>query len=82
MTAERAGAAGSAPAGERPPIDLHALFAPRSVAVVGASPRSDIAQTVRDNLLSMGSATTCYFVNPKYEEAWGSPCYPDLAALP
>ncbi|HLY13684.1 MAG TPA: acetate--CoA ligase family protein [Candidatus Limnocylindrales bacterium] len=70
------------PAAERPPIDLAALFAPRSVAIVGASPRSDIAQTVRDNLLTMGSATTCYFVNPKYEEAWGSPCYPDLAALP
>ena len=67
---------------ERPAIDLHALFAPRSVAVVGASPRSDIAQTVRDNLLAMGSATRCYFVNPKYEEAWGSPCYPDLASLP
>jgi acyl-CoA synthetase (NDP forming) len=82
MTAERAAATGSAQAGERPPIDLHALFAPRSVAVVGASPRSDIAQTVRDNLLSMGSATTCYFVNPKYAEAWGSACYPDLAALP
>ena len=71
----------AAPA-ERPRIDLGALFAPRSVAIVGASPRSDIAQTVRDNLRTMGSATTCYFVNPKYEEAWGSPCYPDLAALP
>ena len=70
------------PPSDRPPIDLHALFAPRSVAVVGASPRSDIAQTVRDNLLIMGSGTTCYFVNPKYEEAWGSPCYPDLASLP
>jgi acyl-CoA synthetase (NDP forming) len=70
------------PASERPSIDLHALFAPRSVAVVGASPRSDIAQTVRDNLLAMGSSTTCYFVNPKYREAWGSPCYPDLASLP
>jgi acyl-CoA synthetase (NDP forming) len=68
--------------GDRPAIDLKALFAPRSVAVVGASPRSDIAQTVRDNLLTMGSATTCYFVNPKYEEAWGSPCYPDLDSLP
>ena len=67
---------------ERPSIDLQALFAPRSVAVVGASPRSDIAQTVRDNLLALGSSTSCYFVNPKYEEAWGSPCYPDLASLP
>jgi acetate---CoA ligase (ADP-forming) len=64
------------------PIDLAALFAPRSVAVVGASPRSDLAQVVRDNLLAMASPTRCYFVNPKYAEAWGSPCFPDLASLP
>ncbi|MGH2513979.1 MAG: CoA-binding protein, partial [Candidatus Limnocylindrales bacterium] len=67
---------------ERPSIDLAGLFAPRSVAVVGASPRSDLAQAVRDNLLTMGSSTTCYFVNPNYTEAWGSPCYPDLGSLP
>ncbi len=85
MTADTRSGGGKASPGrapERPAIDLHALFAPRSVAVVGASPRSDIAQTVRDNLLTMGSPTTCYFVNPKYQEAWGSPCYPDLASLP
>jgi acetate---CoA ligase (ADP-forming) len=67
---------------DRPPIDLRPLFAPRSIAVVGASPRSDLARTVRDNLVVLGSATRCHFVNPKYDEAWGQPCYPDLAALP
>ena len=30
----------------------------------------------------MGSATRCHFVNPNYADAWGQPCYPDLAALP
>ena len=30
----------------------------------------------------MGSATRCHFVNPKYDELHGQPCYPDLAALP
>ena len=63
-------------------IDLRPLFAPRSVAVVGASPRSWIAETVRDNLLVMGSETRCHFVNPKYEELHGQPCYPSLEALP
>jgi acyl-CoA synthetase (NDP forming) len=82
MTADSTPESTPRPAADRPPIDIAALFAPRSVAIVGASPRSDIAQTVRDNLLTMGSATTCYFVNPKYQEAWGSPCYPDLASLP
>ena len=63
-------------------IDLRPLFAPRSIAVVGASPRSWIAETVRDNLRVMGSATRCHFVNPKYEDLHGQRCYPSLEELP
>jgi len=63
-------------------IDLRPLFAPRSVAVVGASPRSWIAETVRNNLRVLGSETRCHFVNPRYEELHGQPCYPSLEALP
>ena len=63
-------------------IDLRPLFAPRSIAVVGASPRSWIAETVRDNLRVMESETRCHFVNPKYRELYGQPCYPSLEALP
>lgn len=79
MTAEPTDGVGAA---ERPSIDLRPLFAPRSIAVVGASPRSDMARTIRDNLVVMGSPTRCHFVNPKYGEAWGQPCFPDLASLP
>jgi acyl-CoA synthetase (NDP forming) len=50
--------------------------------VVGASPRSWIAKTVRDNLRVTGSATRCHFVNPRYDELHGQPCYPSLADLP
>ena len=63
-------------------IDLRPLFAPRSVAVVGASPRSWIAKTIRDNLQVMESATRCHFVNPRYDELHDQPCYPSLEALP
>ena len=63
-------------------IDLRPLFAPRSIAVVGASSRSWIAETVRDNLRVMASETRCHFVNPKYEELHGQACYPSLEALP
>ena len=63
-------------------IDLRPLFAPRSIAVVGASPRSWIAETVRDNLRTMGSETRCHFVNPKYGELYGQSCFPSLDALP
>ena len=79
-----AGTVGSPGAADatRPDIDLRALFAPRSIAVVGASPRSDLAPTVRHNLAVMGSSTRIHFVNPKYDRAWDQPCFPDLAALP
>lgn len=72
----------SAGTGTAQAIDLRPLFAPRSIAVVGASPRSWIAETVRDNLRVMGSETRCHFVNPKYDELHGQPCYPSLDALP
>lgn len=63
-------------------IDLRPLFAPRSIAVVGASERGGIAQTVRDNLRVTASVTRCHFVNPRYAELLGQPCYPSLDALP
>jgi acyl-CoA synthetase (NDP forming) len=71
---------GNAP--DRPSIDLRPLFAPRSVAVVGASARGGIARTVRDNLRVMGSATSCHFVNPRYDELDGQPCFASIDALP
>jgi acyl-CoA synthetase (NDP forming) len=63
-------------------IDLGPLFAPRSIAIVGASPRSDLARTIRDNIPRVESGTRCYFVNPRYDTVDGSPSFPDLAALP
>lgn len=65
-----------------PPIDLRPLFAPRSIAVVGASVRGGIARTVRNNLRVLQSATRCHFVNPRYDELDGQPCYPSIADLP
>jgi acetyltransferase len=77
--APRSPAAGTA---TPPPIDLRPLFAPASIAVVGASARGGIAATVARNLTVMGSATRCHFVNPRYDELYGQPCYPSLDALP
>ena len=41
-----------------------------------------MARTMRDNIARVGGETRRYFVNPKYDEVDGSPCYPDLASLP
>ncbi|HEY8637296.1 MAG TPA: CoA-binding protein, partial [Candidatus Limnocylindrales bacterium] len=67
---------------DRPLIDLRPLFAPRSIAVVGASARGGIARTVRDNIRVLGSSTRCHFVNPRYDELDGQPCFASIDALP
>ena len=75
----------TSPASPRAPrraIDLRALFAPRSIAIVGASPRSGIAQTVRDNLGVMGADTPVRFVNPRYDDIDGTPTFASLGDLP
>ncbi len=73
-------AAGASPSPAE--IDLRPLFAPRSIAVVGASPRGWLGPTVRDNLAVMHSETRIHFVNPRYEEVHGTRCWPTLASLP
>ena len=73
---------GDVPAALAPAIDLRPLFAPRSIAVLGASPRNTIGLTLRDNLRRMGSVTACWFVNPKYDQIHGDKAYPTLQALP
>ncbi|WP_101675576.1 acetate--CoA ligase family protein [Alloalcanivorax mobilis] len=65
------------------PRDLRALFAPRSVAVIGAAgnPAAIGGQPIK-HLLDHGYPGNIYPINPKYEEIAGLRCYPDIKALP
>ena len=61
---------------------LNTLFAPRSVAVFGASERPDaVGQIVFRNLLEGGFKGELYPINPKSAEIQGQRAYPDLAAI-
>jgi acetyltransferase len=63
--------------------NLEYLFAPKSVAIVGASIRpNSLGQTVMANVLAGGFAGPVYPVNPKYREVAGQPCYGDVKDLP
>jgi acetyltransferase len=62
--------------------DLEPLFAPESVAVVGASPTSFYSSNLIDNLLDYGYEGDLYLVNPGREEAWGRPCYDSVGDVP
>lgn len=67
----------------QPATDLARLFAPRSIALVGASQNpSSISGQPLANLLSRDYAGTIYPVNPKYREIAGHACYPSVADLP
>ncbi|MEY8040353.1 acetate--CoA ligase family protein [Saccharopolyspora cebuensis] len=59
---------------------LDSVLRPRSVAVVGASPRSAMAARLTDHL--RGFSGPVYPINPRHREIGGLPCYPSLAALP
>lgn len=61
---------------------LDKLFAPRSVALVGASPREgSLGRTVLRNLRAGGFAGPIHLVNPRHREIDGVATVPDLVAL-
>ena len=63
--------------------NLGKLFAPRSVALVGASSRpGSLGATLLANLAAGGFKGPVYPVNPKYTELGGQPVYASVADLP
>ena len=65
------------------PRDLAALLSPRSIAVVGASPRPDsIGGAILRNLIHCGYPGSLYPVNPKYESIEDLPCAASVDTLP
>ena len=61
---------------------LDPLLAPRSIALVGATPRQNAPG--RDMLLTLrrgGFGGEAWAINPKYQEVEGYPCLPSIAAI-
>ncbi len=62
--------------------NLDALLEPRSVALIGASPRpGSIGNTVARNLLGGGFKGDIYLVNPKHGSIEGHACHPNISDL-
>jgi acetyltransferase len=63
--------------------NLDAIFRPRSVALIGASPRPrSVGRVIADNLLTGGFSGPVMPVNPKHKSVSGVLAYPDVASLP
>ncbi|MDT8376165.1 MAG: bifunctional acetate--CoA ligase family protein/GNAT family N-acetyltransferase [Mariprofundaceae bacterium] len=61
---------------------LDRLFAPRAVAVFGASERPDaVGGRVFDNLRKGGFSGPIYSVNPNHKRLYGQRCYPSITAI-
>jgi len=66
---------------KRPALDV--LFAPKSVAVIGATDRAgSVGRTVLWNLISNPFGGTVYPVNPKSRSVLGIKAYPSVKELP
>ena len=63
-------------------VNLQALLRPRSVAVVGASPKGGTGGRILGNVLASGFQGAVYPVNPNYTEIRDRPCYPSIDGLP
>lgn len=62
---------------------LNAIFAPRSIAVIGATDKAgSVGRTLLWNLISNPFGGTVFPVNPRRDSVLGIKAYPNLAALP
>jgi acetyltransferase len=62
---------------------LDCIFAPQSIAVIGATTREgSVGRTVIENLWNGFRRDKLYAVNPKHQEVLGVHCYRDIASIP
>ncbi len=63
--------------------DLHGLFSPKSVAIIGASASPEkVGAIALKNIIESGFTGNIYPVNPKDGEINGLKCYSDINSLP
>ena len=61
---------------------IHKMLNPRSIAVVGATPRLQYGGRMLAAALKVKDSVKVYPVNPRYDQVMGTKCYPSVADLP
>ena len=61
---------------------MGALFHPKRLAIVGATPRQGFAYNIQREILDGGYRGEIFGVTPRHTAVLGSPCYPTLDAIP
>jgi acyl-CoA synthetase (NDP forming) len=61
---------------------MSALFHPKRIAIVGATPRPGFANNIHNGILRGGYQGEIFGVTPRHQEVLGAPCYPTIDAIP
>ena len=61
---------------------MQALFHPKRIAIIGASPKPGFAHRIHTNTINGGFEGEIFPVNPRYDEVLGQKCYPTVDAIP
>ena len=61
---------------------MDALFHPKRIAIIGASPNPGFASRIHQNTIDGGYEGEIIPVNPRYDEIFGQKCYPTVDAIP
>jgi len=61
---------------------MNALFHPKRIAVVGATPRPGFANNIHSGILRGGYKGEIFGVTPRHQEVLGALCYPTIDAIP
>src|SRR6185312_15697444 len=61
---------------------MNALFHPKRIAIVGATPRPGFANNIHGGILRGGYEGEIFGVTPRHQEVMGAPCYPTIDAIP
>jgi len=61
---------------------MEALFHPKRLAIVGATPRQGFAYNIHREIIDGGYQGEIFGVTPRHTEVLGAPCYPTLDAIP
>jgi acetyltransferase len=61
---------------------IHKMLNPRSIAVVGATPRLQYGGRFLASALKANDRVRVYPVNPRYDEVMETKCYPSVSQLP
>ncbi|KLU27180.1 hypothetical protein EOS_05680 [Caballeronia mineralivorans PML1(12)] len=60
---------------------IHAMLHPRSIALIGATPRMHYGGKFLKRLLAYRDRVEVYPINPKYNEIMDQPCQPSITSL-